>query len=88
MPVLELFGQQIGLDAFEARDLRDDVEQDHEARSCRRPAAALLRVAVESSTPMRDDGEQRDQVAGVGGEHEQQAFGRRDDGAREASSIG
>ncbi len=42
-------------------------------------AAALLRVAVDSSTPMPTR-QQRDQVDGVGGEHQQQRFGRGDDG--------
>ena len=36
--------------------------------------AALLRVVVDSSTPMPRHAEQRDQVDGVGGEHQQQAF--------------
>ena len=46
-------------------------------------AAALLRVAVDSSTPMLATAQQRDQVDGVGSEHEQQRFGCRDDGSRE-----
>jgi hypothetical protein len=82
VPVLELFGEQVGLDAFKARYAGDYVKQDHDAHGADNRSSAVAGAGGQQH-PDAGHREQWNQVAGVGGDHEQEAFGGRDGAARE-----
>ena len=80
MPSLVLFGQQVRAYPFQARYLGNDEHQDRRPHGPhdRRGAVARHRGQQHADACDRD---QRDQVARVRREHQQQAFRRRDDRA-------
>ena len=82
LPVLKLLGQRVGLGAFQAGDAGDDVRRDDQADRADDRGCAVARDGRQQHADA-DHCEQRDQVDGVGGEHEQQRFRSRHDGARE-----
>ena len=67
-------GQQVGVEAFEARDLRDDREHERDAERADDRGGAVAGDRREQHADA-GDGEQRDQEEGVAANTSSSAFG-------------